>query len=74
MASKREARMAEIVELTRDTIITAEAIAKRQGVTTRSVYRYIASLKAIGMPIEGAPGLGFMLRSHKLKTGGGVNV
>ncbi|WP_244571368.1 helix-turn-helix domain-containing protein [Mesorhizobium carmichaelinearum] len=73
MASKRESRMAQIVELTRDKVVTAQSIATQQGVSCRSVYRDIASLKALGMPIEGSRGLGYMLRSNRLKGGGEVN-
>jgi predicted DNA-binding transcriptional regulator YafY len=42
--------------------MTAGAIAERLEVTVRTVYRDIATLQARRIPIEGAPGLGYMLR------------
>ncbi len=42
--------------------ITAATIAERLEVTVRTVYRDIATLQARRIPIEGAPGLGYLLR------------
>src|SRR5882757_5168475 len=42
--------------------MTAAAIAERLEVTVRTVYRDIATLQARRIPIEGAPGLGYLLR------------
>jgi predicted DNA-binding transcriptional regulator YafY len=42
--------------------ITAEALAKGLEVTVRTVYRDIATLQARRVPIEGAAGIGYVLR------------
>jgi predicted DNA-binding transcriptional regulator YafY len=42
--------------------ITAAAVAERLEVTVRTVYRDIATLQARRIPIEGAPGIGYVLR------------
>ena len=41
--------------------ISADVLATRVGVSTRTIYRDIASLQAIGAPIRGAGGLGYQL-------------
>jgi predicted DNA-binding transcriptional regulator YafY len=41
---------------------TAAALAERLEVTVRTIYRDIATLQARRIPIEGAPGLGYLLR------------
>ncbi|MCH8490111.1 MAG: YafY family transcriptional regulator [Oceanicaulis sp.] len=41
--------------------VSAEALAQRLGVSTRTIYRDIASLQAIGAPIRGESGLGYQL-------------
>jgi predicted DNA-binding transcriptional regulator YafY len=41
---------------------TAAALAEELEVTVRTVYRDVATLQARRIPIEGAPGLGYMLR------------
>jgi predicted DNA-binding transcriptional regulator YafY len=42
--------------------MTAAALAEKLEVTARTIYRDIAALQASRVPIEGAPGLGYMLR------------
>src|SRR5438477_4742157 len=42
--------------------LTAATIADRLEVTVRTIYRDIAALQASRVPIEGAPGLGYVLR------------
>src|SRR5437763_9777125 len=42
--------------------LTAAALAERLEVTVRTIYRDIAALQASRVPIEGAPGLGYVLR------------
>src|SRR3977135_3318862 len=42
--------------------MTAAMIAERLEVTVRTVYRDIATLQARRIPIEGAPGIGHVLR------------
>jgi predicted DNA-binding transcriptional regulator YafY len=41
---------------------TAAALAQQLEVTTRTIYRDIATLQAGRIPIEGEPGLGYLLR------------
>ncbi|MCX8997219.1 HTH domain-containing protein [Rhizobiaceae bacterium BDR2-2] len=41
---------------------TAAMLAQKLEVTTRTIYRDIATLQARRIPIEGEPGLGYMLR------------
>src|SRR5262249_44094559 len=42
--------------------VTAEALARRLEVTVRTVYRDVAALQARRVPIEGAAGVGYVLR------------
>src|SRR5437762_5962219 len=42
--------------------LTAAALAEELEVTPRTIYRDVASLQASRVPIEGAPGLGYVLR------------
>lgn len=42
--------------------LTAAALAETLEVTTRTIYRDIAALQASRVPIEGAPGIGYVLR------------
>lgn len=41
--------------------MSAEALAERHGVSTRTIYRDIASLRGQGATIEGEPGVGYRL-------------
>lgn len=61
----RSVRMFEIIQLLRnsDKPCTAQAIAEDLEVTKRTVYRDIASLQALRVPIEGAAGVGYIMRS-----------
>lgn len=61
----RSVRMFEIIQLLRnsDKPCTAQDIATELEVTKRTVYRDIASLQAMRVPIEGAAGVGYMMRS-----------
>ncbi len=43
-------------------VVLAEELAGRLEVSVRTVYRDLASLQAMGLPIEGQAGVGFMLR------------
>lgn len=42
--------------------VTAEALAREMEVSTRTVYRDIAVLQALRVPVEGAAGVGYILR------------
>jgi predicted DNA-binding transcriptional regulator YafY len=42
--------------------VTAAALAEQLEVTVRTIYRDVATLQARRVPIEGAPGLGYVLR------------
>jgi predicted DNA-binding transcriptional regulator YafY len=55
-------RMIEVVAILRDGITTADRIARQIGVSERTVYRYIRTLKAVGSPIKGEAGVGYMLQ------------
>lgn len=43
-------------------LVTAAALAERMEVSTRTIYRDIADLQASGVPIDGAAGVGYLLR------------
>ncbi len=42
--------------------LTAAALADKLEVTVRTIYRDVAALQASRVPIEGAPGIGYILR------------
>lgn len=61
---RRSDRLFDIIQALRTAKkpMTAAALAERLEVTVRTVYRDIATLQARRVPIEGAAGLGYMLR------------
>jgi predicted DNA-binding transcriptional regulator YafY len=61
---RRADRLFDIIQMLRGAVqpMTAAMIAERLEVTVRTVYRDIATLQARRIPIEGAPGLGYLLR------------
>ncbi len=61
---RRSDRLFEIIQLLRSASrpLTAAGIAETLEVTTRTVYRDVAALQARRVPIEGAPGVGYVLR------------
>ena len=61
---RRADRLFDILQLLRVAAhpTTAATIAERLEVTVRTVYRDIATLQARRIPIEGAPGIGYVLR------------
>lgn len=61
---RRGDRLFEIIQLLRSASrpLTAAGIAEALEVTTRTVYRDVAALQARRVPIEGAPGVGYVLR------------
>ncbi len=61
---RRADRLFDIIQSLRTAArpLTAAALADKFEVTARTVYRDIAALQASRVPIEGAPGLGYVLR------------
>ena len=62
---RRTSRLFEIIQLLRNQNkpITAEQIAITLEVSTRTVYRDIATLQAMRTPIDGEAGVGYLMRS-----------
>lgn len=61
---RRADRLFDIIQTLRTSTrpLTASALADRLEVTPRTIYRDIAALQARRVPIEGAPGVGYILR------------
>ena len=60
---RRADRLFEIVQQLRgDRLVTAKTLAERLEVSIRTVYRDIRDLQASGVPIDGAAGVGYLLR------------
>ncbi|RWA63950.1 YafY family protein [Mesorhizobium sp.] len=61
---RKASRLFEIIQILRlaRKPVTAATIAERLEVTVRSVYRDIAALQAMRVPIEGGRGIGYILR------------
>ncbi|MEM7498099.1 MAG: YafY family protein [Pseudomonadota bacterium] len=61
---RRATRLFEIIQALRTARgpLTADAMAERLEVSTRTVYRDIAALQAMRTPIEGAAGMGYVMR------------
>jgi predicted DNA-binding transcriptional regulator YafY len=61
---RRADRLFDIIQTLRTASgpMTAETLAKRLEVTVRTIYRDVVTLQARRVPIEGAPGLGYVLR------------
>ena len=61
---RRADRLFDIIQALRTARhpVTAAALAERLEVTVRTIYRDIAALQGSRVPIEGAPGLGYVLR------------
>lgn len=60
----RSNRLFEIIQALRSATrpVTAEDLALKMEVSTRTIYRDIASLQAMHTPIEGEAGIGYMMR------------
>lgn len=60
----RSNRLFEIIQILRAASrpVTAEDLAQKLEVSTRTIYRNIASLQAMQTPIEGEAGVGYMMR------------
>src|SRR5438445_4878936 len=61
---RRADRLFDIIQTLRTVAhpVTAAALAEKLEVTVRTIYRDIAALQGSRVPIEGAPGLGYVLR------------
>lgn len=61
---RRSDRLFDIIQILRSSQrpLTAAALAAGLEVTVRTVYRDVATLQARRVPIEGAPGIGYVLR------------
>src|SRR6516164_5181388 len=61
---RRADRLFDIIQSLRNAPhpVTAAALADKLEVTARTIYRDIAALQASRVPIEGAAGLGYVLR------------
>src|ERR1700761_3266599 len=64
MPTRRADRLFDIIQTLRAAVapLTAGALAEQLEVTARRVYRDIAALQASRVPIEGAAGIGYVLR------------
>jgi predicted DNA-binding transcriptional regulator YafY len=62
---RKASRLFEIIQILRvaEGPVTAARIAQGLNVTPRSIYRDIAALQAMHIPIRGGRGIGYMLRS-----------
>jgi predicted DNA-binding transcriptional regulator YafY len=62
---RKASRLFEIIQILRlaKRPVTAAQIAERLGVVSRSIYRDIAALQSMRVPIEGGRGIGYILRS-----------
>lgn len=60
---RRTDRLFEIIQTLRDgRLHTARALAERLEVSTRTIWRDMASLQASGLPVDGERGVGYILR------------
>lgn len=61
---KRDQRLYDLVQLMRDgKLRTAAELARAMGVSTRTIWRDMAMMAETGLPVEGARGLGYILRA-----------
>lgn len=62
---RKASRLFEIIQILKlaGRPVTAQSIADRLEVTVRSIYRDIAALQAMRVPIEGGRGIGYILRA-----------
>ena len=64
---RRTDRLFDLIQILRDgKLHRAADIAARLEVSTRTIWRDMATLQASGLPVEGERGLGYILRSPLL--------
>ena len=61
---RRSNRLFEIIQILRaaERPLTADALARKLEVSTRTIYRDISALQMMSTPIEGEPGIGYVMR------------
>lgn len=60
----RDQRLYDLVQILRDgRLHTAAELAAQMEVSTRTIWRDMAMMAATGIPVEGARGLGYILRT-----------
>ncbi len=60
---RRADRLFEIIQHLRgDRLVTAQMLAERLEVSVRTIYRDVRDLQTAGVPIDGAAGVGYLLR------------
>lgn len=61
---QRTDRLFEIIQLLRaaSAPLSAAVMAERMEVSLRTIYRHVATLQSLRVPIEGAPGIGYVMR------------
>jgi predicted DNA-binding transcriptional regulator YafY len=61
---RRSNRLFEIIQILRSAgrPVTAEALSRQLEVSTRTIYRDISALQVMNTPIEGEPGIGYIMR------------
>lgn len=61
---RRSNRLFEIIQILRaaDRPMTADALSQQLEVSTRTIYRDISALQMMSTPIEGEPGIGYVMR------------
>ncbi|MGL4241108.1 MAG: helix-turn-helix transcriptional regulator [Beijerinckiaceae bacterium] len=61
---RKATRLFEIIQMLRTAVgpVTAARMAQALGVTERSIYRDVAALQAMRVPVEGGRGIGYMMR------------
>jgi len=61
---RRSNRLFEIIQILRaaNRPMTADSLSRQMEVSTRTIYRDIAALQMMSTPIEGEPGIGYVMR------------
>jgi predicted DNA-binding transcriptional regulator YafY len=62
MPGLRQIRIAQLLGEIGEDITTADKLAAKVGICERTVYRYVAMLRAAGHPIMSEAGIGYMMR------------